>query len=51
MHAYTGVDAYDIPQRGCIKGATKTKSECIHGAPALQQPKRALLKAVSLQGG
>ena len=47
MHANTGGDAYETPQRGRIKGATKTKSECecfllmltlcnhIKGAPAL----------------
>ena len=28
-HANAGVDAYEIPRRGRIKGATKAKSECV----------------------
>ena len=29
MYANTGVDAYETSRRGRIKGATKTKSECV----------------------
>ena len=29
MHANTGVDAYETPWHGCIKGATQAKSECV----------------------
>ena len=37
MHANAGVDAYETPRRGRIKGATKAKSECVRFPLTLTQ--------------